>query len=78
MTDDGVFLIGNGQITHITGPRGVTPKCPDALFIKIRSSVCGAASTSGIYPNVALSRRSCPQVFRRTTLGMTFSANRAD
>lgn len=39
--DDGVFLIGSGQITRLKGPRGTTPGCPEALFkvnevVKIR------------------------------------------
>ena len=31
---EGVFIIGNGQITALQGPRGKTPECPDALFKK--------------------------------------------
>ena len=29
---EAVFLIGNGQITHLEGPRGTTPECPEAKF----------------------------------------------
>ena len=28
------LLIGNGQVTVLTGPQGVTPDCPEALFRK--------------------------------------------
>ncbi len=29
------FLIGDGQISQITGPHGVTPECPEARFKKL-------------------------------------------
>lgn len=29
-----VFIIGNGQMTKITGQHGITPECPNALFKK--------------------------------------------
>ena len=32
--EGGAFLIGNGQITRIEGPRGTTPECPEAKFKK--------------------------------------------
>jgi hypothetical protein len=32
MSKSQVFLIGNGQVTALTGQRGTTPECPEALF----------------------------------------------
>lgn len=34
MEQDQVMLIGNGQITILTGPRCTTPDCPEAKFRK--------------------------------------------
>lgn len=31
---EGAFLIGNGQIMRLEGPRGTTPECPEAKFQK--------------------------------------------
>jgi hypothetical protein len=34
MMNEQAWLIGDGQVTRIEGPRGTTPECPEALFRK--------------------------------------------